>query len=179
MQQAWKTKFEGALFGIHNCKKLRGKRFENDLKRSFLIGGQNCTSDLMWNLKFESWKFTSNWTLDNLTLISFINDWFMARAIRAKCFVKCSTTTIAKIIETFKWVQVVITDAISYQICNSSTLVTVKSGMFKSWQEVPIELHVSTLTPPVHMDKACISSIFIKASQFVFAKTDIDCRLKN
>ena len=80
------------------------------------------------------------WTLGILTLISFINDWFMAWAIRAKWFVKFSTTTIAKIIKTFKWVQVVITDAISYQICDSSTLVIVKSGMFKSWQEVPIEL---------------------------------------
>ena len=112
----------------------------------------------MWKLKFQSWKL-STWTLDILTLKSFKKDWLMARAIRAKCFVTCSTTTIAKIIETFKWVQVVITDTISYQICNSCTLVIVKSGMFKSWQEVPVELHVSILTQ-------------IKSSQFFFVKAD-------
>ena len=130
------------------------------------------------NSNLESYLVYIYWTLNILTLISFRNDWLMARAIRAKCFVKCSTTTIAKIIETFKWVQVVITDAISYQIGNSSTLVIVKSWMFKSWQEVPIELHVSTLTPPPPwMDKACIPSIFIKTSQFFLVKADINCRL--
>ena len=110
----------------------------------------HCKSLTLLDLFLKVWVYIrcTYWTLHILTLISFINDWFMARAIGAKCFVICSTTTIAKIIETFKRVQVVITNAISYQICSSSTLVIVKSGMFKSWQEVPIELHVFILTFP-------------------------------